>query len=169
MLKDIFYILVFPGFLFLFILGFIAEYLDRKLYARFQNRVGPPWFQPFADFMKLVGKKEIIPEEADVAVFTMMPVFALAASITTILYIPIWGQHAIFSFNGDIIVVLYLLTVPTLTYFLGGWYSRSVYAMMGAIRSLTQLFAYEVPLFLCILASALLADSWSISEIVAFY
>ena len=169
MLKALFHILIFPGLFFLFIFGFIAEYVDRKLYARFQNRVGPPWFQPVADFIKLVSKEEVIPEEADVTVFKLMPIFALVASATAILYIPIWSERAVFSFNGDIIVVLYLLTLPTFTYFLGGWYSRSVYSMIGAVRSLTQLFAYEVPLFLCILAAALLADTWSLSEMVKFY
>jgi NADH-quinone oxidoreductase subunit H len=167
--KALFHILIFPGLFFLFVFGFIAEYVDRKLYARFQNRIGPPWFQPVADFIKLVGKEEIVPEEADVTVFKFMPLFALTACITAILYIPIWGERAVFSFNGDIIVVLYLLTIPTFTYFLGGWYSRSVYSMIGAVRGLTQLFAYEVPLFLCILASALLADTWSLSEMVTFY
>lgn len=169
MLKALFYILIFPGFLFLFIFGFVAEYVDRKLYARFQNRIGPPWFQPVADFIKLLGKEEVVPEEADVAVFKLMPVFALVTSITAILYIPIWATHAVFHFNGDIIVVLYLLTVPTLCYFLGGWYSRSIFSMVGAVRALTQIFAYEVPFFLCILASSLLADTWSISEMVVFY
>jgi NADH-quinone oxidoreductase subunit H len=169
MLKALFHILIFPGLLFLFIFGFFAEYVDRKLYARFQNRLGPPWFQPLADFIKLISKEEIIPEEADITVFKLMPVFALTASSVAILYIPIWGEQAVFSFNGDVIVVLYLLTIPTFTYFLGGWYSRSVYSMIGAVRSLTQLFAYEVPLFLCILASALLADTWSLSGMVTFY
>jgi len=169
MVGTIFNILVFPGFLFLFIFGLIAEYVDRKLYARFQNRIGPPWFQPAADFIKLASKEEVIPEDADKAIFKIVPVFALAASITPILYIPIWNAHAAFHFNADIIVVLYLMTIPTLCYFLGGWYSRSVYSMVGAIRSLTQLFAYEVPLFLSILASAILADTWSISEMTAFY
>ncbi len=169
MLTALFHILIFPGLLFLFIFGLIGEFADRKLYARFQNRKGPPWFQPIADFIKLYSKEEIIPEEADVSVFKLMPVFALAASATAILYIPIWGTHAVFHFNGDIIVVLYLLTIPTICYFLGGWYSRSIFSMIGAVRALTQLFAYEVPLFLCILAPALLADTWSISGMVEFY
>lgn len=169
MANALYHILVFPGFLFLFLFGFIAEYVDRKLYARFQNRMGPPWFQPVADFIKLISKEEIIPEEADISVFKLMPILALAASVASILYIPIWGTQAAFSFNGDIIVVMYLLTLPTFACFLGGWYSRSVFSMIGAVRALTQLFAYEVPLFLCILASAMLADSWSISGIVAFY
>ena len=169
MLKALFHILIFPGFFFLFIFGLIAEFVDRKLYARLQNRVGPPWFQPLADFIKLASKEEIIPTEADAAVFKLIPLLALTTTISAMLYIPVWSSTAVFHFNGDIIVVLYLLTIPTLCYFLGGWYSRSVYSMIGAVRSLTQLFAYEVPLFLCILAPALLADTWSISEMVAFY
>lgn len=168
-LGQIFNILIFPGFLFLAVFGLGAEYIDRKLYARLQNRVGPPWYQPFADFVKLLAKEDIIPEEADATVFKMMPVFAIAGSVTAFLCIPIWSAHALFSFQGDVIVVLYLLTIPTLAYFLGGWYSRSVYSMIGAVRSLTQLFAYEVPLFMCILAAALLANTWSLSEMVVFY
>jgi NADH-quinone oxidoreductase subunit H len=167
--TAIFYILVFPGLLFLTVFGFIAEYFDRKLCARLQNRIGPPWFQPVADFIKLLGKEEIMPREADLVILRLIPLFALAACISAILYIPIWGEQAVFAFNGDIIVVLYLLTIPTFAYFLGGWYSRSVYSMIGAVRTLTQLFAYEVPLFMCILASALLADTWSLSKMVTFY
>ena len=63
------------------------------------------------------------------------------------------------SFEGDVIVVLYLLTIPTFTFFLGGWYSRSVFSMIGAARTLTQLFAYEIPLFLVVLSAALLAGT----------
>ncbi len=169
MLKALFQILIFPGVLFLFVFGLCGEFIDRKLCARFQNRIGPPWFQPLADFIKLVSKEEIIPEEADIKVFKLMPVLALTASSVSILYIPTLAERSAFSFNGDVIVVLYLLTLPTFTYFLGGWYSRGVYSMIGAVRSLTQLFAYEVPLFLVILASALLADTWSLSGMVAFY
>lgn len=167
--RSLFHIMVFPGLFFLALFGFAAEYLDRKLYARMQNRVGPPWFQPVADFFKLIGKEDMVPAEADTTIFKLMPVVALAAASSAIIYIPIWGERALVSFNGDIIVVLYLLTLPTLTFFLGGWYSRSVFSMIGAVRALTQLFAYEVPLFLCILAPALLADTWSISEMVSFY
>ncbi len=167
--TAIFNILVFPGLFFLAIFSFAAEYFDRKLCARLQNRIGPPWFQPVADFIKLLSKEEIMPLEADFFIVKLIPLFALAACVTAILYIPIWGHKAIFSFSGDIIVVLYLLTIPTFAYFLGGWYSRSVYSMIGAVRTLTQLFAYEVPLFMCLLAAALLADTWSISEIVTFY
>ncbi|MFA4984704.1 MAG: complex I subunit 1 family protein [Candidatus Omnitrophota bacterium] len=169
MLKALFSILVFPGVMFLAVFGFIAEFYDRKLYARLQNRVGPPWFQPWADFIKLVGKESLIPEEANPGVFKFMPVLALTSVASAFLYIPLWRQEALFSFNGDIIVVVYLLTIPTLTLFLGGWYSRSIYSTLGAMRSLTQLFAYEIPLLASILAAALLANTWSLGEITVFY
>lgn len=168
-MSALFSMLIFPGFLFLAVFGLIGEYIDRKLYARLQNRVGPPWFQPLADLIKLASKEDIVPDEANPRMFKAMPIFALTATVTASFYIPMWKPQALLSFNGDIIVTLYLLTIPTLTYFLGGWYSTSLYSKIGAVRSLTQLFAYEVPLLMVILAPALLANTWSLSEMAIFY
>ncbi len=169
MLLSLFYLFIFPGFLFLGSYSLIAEYIDRKLYARFQNRVGPPWFQPLADFIKLLGKEAIVPTNADKGMFRLLPVFALAAVSTAILYIPLWAINSLYPFKTDLIVVLYLLTIPTVTFFIAGWVSSSLYATLGSVRTITQLFAYEVPLFMALLGPALLAGSWSISEIAAFY
>ncbi|MFA5275918.1 MAG: complex I subunit 1 family protein [Candidatus Omnitrophota bacterium] len=169
MMKALFNILIFPGLSFLFVFALAAEFIDRKLSARLQNRVGPPWFQPLADFIKLLGKEDIMPTEADKTVFKLMPVIALTSTVTAFFYIPLFTKEALFYFSGDVIVVLYLLTIPTLTFFLGGWYSRSVYSMLGAVRTLIQLFAYEVPLFMSILAASLLANTWSLTEMARFY
>lgn len=168
-LLALFHILVFPGFLFLCIAGLSAEYVDRKLYARFQNRIGPPFIQPLADIIKLASKQEIVPAEADGFIFRAMPVIAAASVACAFLYVPLWGYDALFNFEGDLIVVLYLLTLPTLAFFLGGVYSTSLFASIGALRVVTQLFAYEVPLFLALLSPALVSGSWSISGIAAFY
>jgi len=164
-----FAIFVFPGLLFLTALGLAGEWVDRKLYARLQNRMGPPWFQPFADLVKLFSKESVVPEAADRALFTLAPLFALASAATAFLSIPLFGLRGVYALHGDLIVVLYLLMIPTLTLFLGGWYSRSLFSTMGAMRALTQLFAYEIPLFASVLAPALLAGSWTLSEIAAFY
>jgi len=169
MAMALFNLLIFPGFLFLCFFGLAMEFVDRKLYARLQNRIGPPWFQPFADFIKLAAKEDIIPEEADAVMFRLMPAFALTAVVTASFYIPLWGTQALFAFSGDLIVVIYLLTLPTLTFFLAGWHSTSLFSMIGATRTLTQLFAYEVPLFMAILAPALLANTWSLSAMTVFY
>ena len=161
--------LVFPGLLFLSVYGFIIEFLDRKIYARMQNRVGPPWYQPIADFLKLIGKRAIIPEDANSAIIRIMPFISLTAVAVAFMYIPVFGDKAIFSFNGDLIIVLYFLAILPLTTFLAGWYSRSVYATIGATRILTQMFVYEVPLFISLLAPTLLAGSWSITDVTEYY
>jgi NADH-quinone oxidoreductase subunit H len=168
-LLSLFNIVVFPGFLFLAFMGLVFEFVDRKTYARLQNRIGPPFFQPFADFVKLSSKQEIIPEKADPRMFRAMPFIAIAATATSFLYVPMWGYKPLFAFDGDLIVVLYLLLIPTLTFFLGGIYSTSLFSTIGAVRVITQLFAYEVPLFLALLAPALLAGTWSISGIAQYY
>jgi NADH-quinone oxidoreductase subunit H len=167
--TALFHILVFPGFLFLTAFALSGEWLDRKLYARFQNREGPPWFQPLADLIKLAAKEETVPDSADRTIFRLMPIMALASTVTAIFYVPIWSTKSLFPFEGDLVVVLYLLTIPTLTFFLGGWFSRSLYSLIGAARAITQLFAYEIPLLLAVLAPAMLAGSWSLSEIARFY
>jgi len=167
--MELFNIIIFPGFFFLVFLGLFYEFTDRKVHARLQNRVGPPWFQPVADILKLFGKEEIIPEEADSVMFALMPAIALASVVTAYFYIPTWGYESLYPFKCDVIVVIYLLTIPTITFFLAGFFSTSLYSMIGAIRCQTQFFSYEVPMFLAILSPALLADTWSLSEMTKFY
>ena len=169
MWLALFQIVIFPGFLFLGALSLVFEYVDRKLYARMQNRIGPPWYQPLADLLKLLSKETIVPCDADPRLFGAIPVFALAATCAAFLYIPIWSLKSLMPFDSDLIVVMYFLTIPTLTYFLAGWFSSSLFAELGAIRAMTQLFAYEVPLYMALLGPALLAGTWSISGISLFY
>lgn len=167
--MDLFHILIFPGFVFLGVAGLVFEFIDRKLYARMQNRVGPKWYQPLADIIKLLSKETVIPRDADARIFNAIPAFALAATCAAFLYVPIWSAEALYAFDGDLIVVMYLLTVPTLTFFLAGWFSSSLYAQIGGIRAMTQLFAYEVPFYMALLGPAILAGTWSLSGIAAFY
>ncbi|MDP4132519.1 MAG: NADH-quinone oxidoreductase subunit H [Bacillota bacterium] len=168
-LKILCKLFIFPGFLFLSVYSFLLDFLDRKLYARMQNRVGPPWYQPLADFLKLIGKKTIIPADANAVIFSVMPLVSLAAVTVGFIYLPVLGKEAIFSFSGDFVIVLYLLAIPPLAAFLAGWYSRAVYSTIGATRILTQMFAYEVPLFISVLAPTLIAGTWSITELTGFY
>ncbi|MEM0320242.1 MAG: NADH-quinone oxidoreductase subunit H, partial [Candidatus Nezhaarchaeales archaeon] len=115
-LIDLLRVLIFPGFLFFIILGLFFEWIDRKFYAKLQNRVGPlyagPWglFQPFADFVKLMAKEDIVPEGADRPIFSSIPEFALALSLFSIRFLPVCGPQGILSFEGDRIVVTVILT-----------------------------------------------------------
>ena len=168
LLLSLIYLLIFPGFLFILAFGLFAEYMDRKIYARIQRRVGPPLLQPLADVIKLSAKEDVTPEKADKFMFTAMPIITLAAVMASFLYIPIVASSALHNFEGDLIVVLYLLLIPTLALFLGGWYSGSVFGVKGGIRVATLLFSYEVPFFLALLAPALVAGTWNMAGIVTF-
>jgi NADH-quinone oxidoreductase subunit H len=169
MLSGLFKLLIFPGMLFMIVYGMCMEFVDRKVYAKFQNRIGPPWYQPLADLLKLLGKEVIIPSGVKHERFRILPVISLASVIVAFIYVPVAGLTAADSFEGDLIIVLYFSMIPALMSFLAGWYSRSVYATIGSTRTLTQLFSYEAPLFVSLLTPALLAHSWSISAISAYY
>lgn len=169
MILDILRVFLFPGLLFLGVYSFLLEFVDRKVYARMQNRKGPPWYQPLADLLKLIGKRTILPRNAQKLVFVALPVVSLAAVCAAYLCAPVWGMQAVTNYPGDLVAVLYLLTIPTLCHFLAGYNSHEVYSTIGAFRTLTQMFAYEVPLFMAFLSPAILAGTWSISGIAAFY
>jgi NADH-quinone oxidoreductase subunit H len=161
------YIFVFPGIVFLLAYALFCEFLDRKIAARMQQRVGPPFYQPFADLVKVLGKEVIDPKGVDRRIFDAAPLVALAAVVTAYFSIPVIGISP-FEFEGDLVVVLYLLSVPTVILFVIGWLSRNVYCAMGGVRAVTQLFIYEVPFFLALLAPAIMAETWSVSEIAVW-
>jgi NADH-quinone oxidoreductase subunit H len=178
-LRTLLYLLVYPGLIFLFAYGTFSEWYDRKVYARLQNRMGPTHtgrfglLQPVADFFKLMAKEDVVPTAADKGFFNVLPAFGLAVVSTAALLLPVWNfdlaQPGWTSFSGDIIVMLYLLSLPTLILFLAAWSSTNLFSTIGGARVLTMLFGYEVPLFLAVLGPAILAGSWRLAEIAAFY
>ena len=113
-LNSLFYILVFPGLLFVCAAGLLLAGIDRKVLARMQKRVGPPIVQPVYDFFKLLGKETIIPQAANKAVFLAAPAVGFISLVVMMLFIPVFGFSA-FPAKADLIVVLYLLTIPGLT------------------------------------------------------
>jgi len=145
--------------------GLVYQWADRKLVARFQNRIGPRFIQPLADTIKLLAKEEIMPQGVHKGLFLALPVVALAAALTAGLYVPMFGFQPASSFRGDLIVALYALSVLTLTMGLAGANTVSQFSLVGATRTLTQLFSYEAPFLLSLLGPAIAAGSWQISEI----
>lgn len=85
--------------------------------------------------------------------------------MTSALYVPLFGFAPAFSFTGDLIVVIYLLSMMTLSLGLAGANTLSRFALIGATRTLTQLFSYEAPFMLALLGPAIAAGTWQISEI----
>ena len=159
---------VFPGGLFLIVAGLFYQWFNRKLLAVLQNRIGPRWFQPFADVIKLLAKEEVIPDGVNPYLFIGLPIMALAGALTAAVYVPIAGIAPSYGFSGDLIVVLYLLSLLTLCIGLAGANSLDRFSLVGATRTLTQLFSYEAPFLLAMLGPALVAGSWQVGKITAY-
>ena len=151
LIKYIFLFLIFPGFLFSAAMGLIIGWVDRKVTARLQWRVGPPWYQNFMDVAKLLFCKEtLIPEGVSRPVFLGMPLVALSsASLVSTIIFYVNGAPAA-SFIGDLIVVVYLLLIPSIMLMIGGFASGNVYASLGASREMKLMLGYELPFLLAL-------------------
>ncbi len=147
-------VLIFPGLLFTGVVGLLMSWVDRKVTARVQWRVGPPLLQPFYDFVKLLGKETILPREGNTFVFLLAPVVGVAAVAVAslILWIPIldWKSLSPLGFSGDIILVIYLLTIPSLCVILGGASSGNPLSSLGSSREMKLILSYELPFILAI-------------------
>ena len=147
-LQNVFWILIFPGFVFTIVLGLVASWIVRKVSALVQWRVGPPLFQPFYDIMKLMGKETLIPQDAQRTVFTVAPLVGLAGVLllSTMLGVAaFWPEE---TFVGDIIVAIYLMVLPSLALILGSSASASPHATIGTSREMKLVMGYELPLVL---------------------
>ncbi len=146
-LQSLFWIIVFPGFLFTVAFGLFASWIVRKVSALVQWRVGPPLFQPFYDVVKLMGKEILVPQEAQQAVFMAAPLVGMAGVLllSTMLWRITIAQTA---FVGDIIVAIYLMVLPSLALILGSSASASPHASVGTSREMKLVMSYELPLVL---------------------
>ena len=149
MARMVFAFLIFPGFVFSSILGLFSTWVDRKVTARVQWRVGPPLLQPFYDFLKLMGKETLLPASGNRVVFLAAPVVSLAA--VTLVSMILWlANLTVSTFLGDLIVVVYLLLIPSLSLILGGMASGNPLATTGASREMKLILAYELPFLICL-------------------
>jgi len=165
-------VFLFPGFFFLFCLAFFTEWLDRKLVAKFQSRYGPLQvgpkgiLQPIADFIKLLSKEDITPAMADRAPFAATPILMLALAMTPLFCVPMTSIPALVFFEGDLIVVMFIMSLTALLIFVGAWVSTNRFSMIGGIRAGLQMFGYEIPLNIAMIGPAVSSGSLSISGIV---
>ena len=148
----IFYFLIFPGFLFTALFGLAASWIDRKVTARVQWRVGPPWYQPLMDLVKLSIKEVTIPRDASKGMFLVAPLIGLSGA--TLAGTFVWLSNFPLGskgFTGDLIVVLYLLTLPAIALILGASASANPLASLGLSREIKLILAYELPFIISLM------------------
>jgi NADH-quinone oxidoreductase subunit H len=153
MAVNFFYFFIFPGLLFMAVVGAFLSWFDRKITARVQFRKGPPLLQPLYDFFKLLLVKEtILPKQGSPAIFLLAPLIALfgATMAGVFILLPLFNINT--GFRGDMLVIFYLLTLPSFSYILGSLASGNPLAAVGGSREMKLIISYELTFLLFIAA-----------------
>jgi len=159
-------------FLVLSIVIMYIVYVERKVLAFMQARLGPmrvgPWgaLQAIADPLKLMLKEDIIPSQADKTVFMIAPVIGVMAALSVFAVIPFAGNFYIADVNIGILLILAVSSLGIYGIILGGWASNSHYPLLGALRSAAQLVSYEVAAGIAVVGVLLFSNSLSMVTIV---
>ena len=164
--RILFAVLIWPGLLGGALLGWLLLWSTRKIMARLQGRKGPPFYQPFFDFAKLMGKKTILPRGTNRIIFNALPLVSLISVTFALALIPVPG-NPIKSFNGNLILLIYLLEMPALCDILAGFITRSLYAQIGAAREAVLSIGYNLPFLTALIALAVHAKSTNLQVIMA--
>ena len=157
---------------FVLIVDIFLVWVERKVVARFQDRLGPnrlgPFglIQPIADVIKLLIKEDITPRGADRVVYNLAPIMALATVLVIWAVIPFAPSLLGADLNVAILYIVAVGAVGTLGIIMAGWASNNKYALLGAFRTVAQVVSYEVPMVISLLVPVILAKSMSIGDVV---
>ncbi len=168
-------LLTFVGIVVLIVLAMVLDvflvWIERKVVARFQDRLGPnrigPWgiFQPFADIIKLLIKEDTTPNGADVFVFNLAPILSLASVLLLWAVLPF--AEVVFGVDLNV-ALLYIVAagaIGTLSIIMAGWSSNNKFALVGAYRMVANMISYEIPMVVILLIPAILTSSMSMLTI----
>ena len=159
-------LLIFPGLLFAVPAGWLFLWIERKAVARAQRRVGPPFPQPFFDFMKLMGKT--LPERpgATGVLLKLWPVLSVASLTGVLALLPIFAGSG--GFAGDLVLLLVLLELPSICLIAAGFSSRSLFGEIGAAREAVLSVAYNLVFLLAAVAIGASQHSFRLDELCRF-
>jgi NADH-quinone oxidoreductase subunit H len=169
---DVIGILTVSTFALLIVLFLI--WLERKVIARIQDRIGPNrvggrygLLQTVADVIKLLTKEDVMPTGADRLAYNLAPIMIVMASLLLWAVMPFAPGVIGVDLNIGVFYVLSISSVSVVSLLLAGWGSNNKYALLGAFRSVAQLVSYEIPMILSLLVPILLARTMSTEGIIA--
>ncbi len=148
-------------------------WMERKVAAHMQLRPGPMevgWhgcIQTIADAVKLMGKELITPEDVDRPIFFLAPIVIFLPVLLSFLVIPFSSSWIIRDMNVGLVLILAFSTLGVLAILMAGWASNNKYSVLGAIRSVAQNIAYEIPLLVTVMSVILMVGSFKLTDIVA--
>jgi len=150
----------------------VAVWLERKISAAVQQRIGPEYagplgvLQPVADGLKLVFKEDIIPSKADPALFTIGPIIVVIPVFLSFLIVPFGQNLVITDLNVGIFLWIALSSIVPIGLLMSGYASNNKYSLLGGLRAAAQSISYEIPLALSVLAITMMSNSLSTIDIV---
>lgn len=158
---------------FAMVLDIFLVWVERKVVARFQDRIGPnrigPFglVQPFADIIKLVIKEDITPAGADKVIFNIAPVLAAMSVIALWAILPLSSKIIGVDLNVGLLYIVATGALGTLSIIMAGWSSNNKYALVGAFRMVANMISYEIPMVVILLVPTILANSMSMQGIIS--
>jgi NADH-quinone oxidoreductase subunit H len=151
---------------------FFTIWLERKIIARMQDRLGPNRVGPYgilqtiADFLKLVTKEVLIPQGADRIIFLIAPLLVVMSVVALWAVIPFAPTLFGTDINVGVLYILSIGSVGSLGILMAGLSSNNKYALLGAFRTVAMMLSYAVPMILALLVPTMLAGSMGMVEIV---
>src|SRR3974377_2327098 len=150
----------------------ITTLLERKGLGRIQNRYGPnrvgPFgvLQPMADGIKELIKEDLVPRHADRVVHFIAPLVLVVPVFLALAVVPVGRNMAAIDIDAGVLFFFAVGAATELSVFMAGWSSRNKYSLLGAMRAISQMISYEIPLILSTVTVIMLAGSLSLVDIV---
>jgi NADH-quinone oxidoreductase subunit H len=156
----------------LMVLDIFLVWIERKVVARFQDRIGPnrlgPFglIQPFADIIKLIIKEDTTPDGADKVVYNLAPILSMMSVLILWAVVPLAPVMLGIDLNVGVLFLIAAGAIGTLSIIMAGWSSNNKFAMIGGFRQVAVMVAFEVPMLAMLMIPTIFAGSMNMNAII---